>query len=412
MFRRPFSRFLRWFAALMGSYLVITAILSTTVDPWRINAAPWAIAALDGSREISQTTRVGKAAIANRGIWHAAIFGSSRLESGLDPMHPALPPQRTVNLALSGASLLENLAVANYTLDRNPQLKTVIFGIDPGDLHSAGDSRDSNHFYQSPFADNNRSIERGINQVIGWHSFTDSIATLKRHFNRVTPRCSPFGQMLHPADHGDLRAFIEQAFIENTADQWALRPQILRQRKAVDLTKFIERVRRAGIELFIIIPPQHALKQIHPTTDRPQAMGWETDLLALIDICSNANALAAPGPPARLWSFLTFNTATSTPMPLPGAASQAMPGWFDLGHAGNELGNQVLDTLFAGLPGAAVVSGPVGVNLLDGEWNAIRTAWIDGHQAFCASHPQDVAWWRSLVARAAAKADAVAHNRS
>ena len=89
---RPFARFLRWFGALLGSYLVFTAVLSTTVDPWRINAAPWALAALDPAREICQTTRVGKAAIANRGIWRAAIFGSSRLEIGLDPTHPALPP--------------------------------------------------------------------------------------------------------------------------------------------------------------------------------------------------------------------------------------------------------------------------------------------------------------------------------
>ena len=412
MLRRPFSRFLRWFASLMGSYLVITAILSTTVDPWRINAAPWAIASLDKSREIYQTTRVGKAAIANRGIWRAAIFGSSRLESGLDPTHPALPPLRSVNLALSGASLLENLTVAGYTLGRNPQLKTIVFGIDPGDLHSAGDSRNANHFYQSPFADNNHSLERSINQVIGWRAFTDSIATLKRQVNGGVPRCSPLGQMLHPADHGNLRAFIESAFIENTADQWALRPQILRHQKAERLTEFVEQVRRAGIELFVIIPPQHALKQIHPSADRPQAMAWESDLRVLIDICTRANAIAAPGPPAQLWSFLTFNSYTTTPMPLPGAASQAMPGWFDLGHAGNELGNRVLDTLFAGRPGAAAITNPVGITLLDGDWNAVRTAWLDGHQNYCASHPQDAAWWRSLVARAAAKVTTLAHNRS
>jgi len=406
MLRRPFSRFLRWFATLTGSYLALAAILTTTVDPWRINAAPWALARLDNSREISQITRVGKAAIANRGIWQAAIFGSSRLESGLDPTHPALPPSRSVNLALSGAWLMENLAVANYTLDRNPQLKTIIFGIDPGDLHSAGDSRSTNHFYQSPFADNNRSLERSINQLIGWRAFTDSLATLKRHFKGRVPKCTPLGQMLHPVDHGNLRAYIESAFIENSANQWALCPQLLRQHKAAALTEFIGRARRAGVQLFIIIPPQHALKQIHPTADRPQTMGWETDLRALIDICTSANAIAAPGPPAQLWSFLTFNPHTTTPMPLPGAACQAMPGWFDLGHADNNLGNQVLDTLLAARHGASAVTSPVGVNLLDGEWNAIRATWIEGHENFCASHPQDVAWWRSLVARAAAKADA------
>ena len=401
---RPFARFLRWFGALLGSYLVFTAVLSTTVDPWRINAAPWALAALDPAREICQTTRVGKAAIANRGIWRAAIFGSSRLEIGLDPTHPALPPQRCVNLALSGANLLENLAVANYTLERNPQLKTVIFGIDPGDLHSTADSRTGNHFYQTPFADDNHSLERSINQVIGWHAFSDSLATLQRHLNGPPPKCSALGQMLQPADHADLRAFVESAFIESAADQWGGRPQVLCQQKAGQLSAFIGRVRRAGIELFLIIPPQHALKQIHPSAERPPAMAWECDLRALKDICTAANAVAAPAPPVRLYSFLTFNACTTTPLPPPGAASQRMPGWFDLGHSGSGLGNRVLDTLFAGRPGAGAVATPVGVNLLDGDWNAIRAAWIEAHREFCLGHAADVAWWRGLQARAAAKA--------
>jgi len=401
MYRRPFSRFLRWFAALMGGYLVLTAVLSTTVDPWRINAAPWAINSLDASREISQARRVGKAALANRGNWKAVIIGSSRVEIGLDPSHPALPPHRCVNLAMSGAGLLENLTVAGYTLDRNPQLKTIIFGVDTGDLHSGNDSRNSNHFYQSPFADNNHSLERDINQVIGWHAFTESIETLRRHWQGIQPKFSPLGQMLQPGDHENLRAFVESMPFDASVDQWNMRPQILEQHKAKLLAEFIARVRQAGIAMYMIIPPQHALKQIHPSVDRPDAMGWESDLKALRDICSKANTLAAPAPPVQLWSFLTFNAFTSIPMPAPGAACQAVPGWFDLGHSSSTLGNRLLDTLFAGHPGATAVPDPLGVNLLDGEWNAIRTTWIEAHHNFCVSHPQDVAWWRGLVARAA-----------
>jgi|GEM_PF-3001443 len=409
MLHRPFSRFLRWFTALLGTYLVITAILSTSVDPWRINATPWASSSLDASREISQDRRVGKAALANRGTWQAVIIGSSRLEIGIDPTHPALPPHRCVNLAMTGATLLENLTVASYALERNPQLKTLIFGIDPGDLHSASDSRNSNHFYQSPFADNNHSIERDINQIIGWHSFTESIETLRRHWQGQRPKFSPLGQMLQPGDHENLRTFVESMPLDGAADQWNLRPQILQQHKAERLAEFITRVRQLGIAMYIIIPPQHALKQIHPTEDRPDAMGWERDLLALREICTAANASAAPAPPVQLWSFLSFNAFTAAPMPVPGAPCQAVPGWFDLGHAGSALGNQVLDTLFAGRPGATAVASPVGVNLLDAQWQAIRAAWIEAHHDFCVSHPQDAAWWRSLVARAA-KAQATAHS--
>ncbi|MEI8037300.1 MAG: hypothetical protein WCJ14_02815 [Verrucomicrobiota bacterium] len=455
MTHRPFSRFMRWFTALLGTYLALAATLTTTVDPWRINGAPWAMDSLDKSREISKARRVGKAALANRGTWQAVILGSSRIEIGLDPTHPALPQPRTVNLAMSGATLYETVATGNYAMDRNPQLKTLIFGLDPGDLHNDADSRASNQYYQSPLADNNRSLERRISQIVGWRAFAESIATLRRYSKGIRPIFGPLGQMCQPEVHENLRTFVESMPFENQVDQWNLRAQILRQQKAQLLARFIARVRQAGIEMFLVIPPQHALKQIHPTADRPDIMGWEIDLRALVDICRLANT-ATNGPPVQLWSFLTFNAYTTTPMPVPGAPCQAMPSWCDLGHSSNELGNRVLDTLFAGRPGAATVPdsanltsfrehggqkippeggttylpmnadssvgspafrrtlssqispklapfttapGPVGVNLLAGDWKAIRSAWIEDHRQYCLSHPLDVAWWRELAAR-------------
>ena len=400
MTRRPFSRFLRWFTALFGIYLAMAATLSTTVDPWRINGAPWALDSLDNYREISKARRVGKAALANRGIWQAVMLGSSRIEIGLDPTHPVFPQPRTVNLALAGATLYETVATGNYTLARNPQIKTVIFGLEPGDLHNVADSRNANQYYQSPFADNNHSLERGINQIVGWHAFAESVATLRRQWHGIRPKFSPLGQMLQPGDHDDLRAFVEAMPFENQGAQWDMWPQCLRQQKAALLAGFIGRVRQAGIALYIIIPPQHALRQIHPTADQPEIMGWETDIRALADICNQANAAAANGPPVQLWSFLTFNAYTNTPLPAPDAPGRSMPGWFDLGHASKELGDRMIDTVFAGTPGAAAVPSPVGVNLLAGDWNALRAAWIEDHRQYCVSHPQDVAWWRKLAARA------------
>lgn len=400
MTRHPFRRFVRWLAALMAIYFVISAAVTTTVDPWRINNTPWALASIDNSRDIHKEMRIGKAALANRGTWQAVILGSSRMEIAIDPSHPAFRAQPAVNLALSGAKLYEIMAVGNYTLDRNPQIKTLVLGIDPGDLHSDADSRGDNLFYQSPFADNNRSIERTINQLIGAEALAESIATLQRHFRGRPSQYSRLGQMLIPPDHGNLRQFIENAFVEDIADQWALRPQVLRMGKAAQLAAFINRARQAGIETHIVVPPQHALKQIHPTTDQPDRMGWEADLRAVAEICNKANTTPAKAPPVKLWNFLTFNEYTTTPMPAPGSPSQRMPGWFDLGHAGKNLGDRVLDTIFSGRPGVTAPTGVVGVCLLEGDWNSHRAAWIEAHRKYCASHPQDVAWWRALVARA------------
>lgn len=399
--RRPFARFLRWLAALVAAFFALTAILSTTVDPWRINQTRWSLASLDPAREISNTVRVGKAALASRGDWEVLILGSSRVEIGLNPSHPVLAGKRVVNLAMSAANLHETVPAGHYTLDRNPQLTTVLLGIEAGDLHNDFDSRKYTRFHQSPFADNNRSIERGINQVIGGRALADSIATLQRHFKGTPPKRSPLGQWLQPNHPPDIRGYAETTFqmgFENSADQWNLRPQVLRQAKVALLTGFLRRARAAGLDVRVFLPPQHALKQIHPTEDAPTSMAWEIDLEALATICREVNALPSKGPPVQLWSFLTFNEATTRPLPQPGDASMRMPGWFDLGHGQPEVGNHVLETLFADQE-ASTGPSAYGFNLLDGDRDAQRAAWIEGHRRYCAERAADVAWWRALVAR-------------
>jgi len=397
MIHRPFARFNRWLGLMLALFLVITAILSTTVDPWRINNSPWAIDSLDPAREISNTVRVGKAALANRGDWQAVILGSSRVEIGLNPAHPAFGGMRAVNLAMSAANLYETVPAGHYTLDRNPDVRLLLLGIEAGDLHNDFDSRKYTRFFQSPFADNNRSIERGINQVIGGRALADSIATLSRHRRGIAPRRSALGQWIQPNHPPDVRRYAETTFqmgFENSADQWGYRPQQLRPEKVKLLTDFIARVRASGIEMHIFIPPQHALKQIHPTGDRPRTIAWEHDLQALAAICREANAVSVKGPPVRLWSFLTFNDLTTRPMPRPGDASLQMPGWFDLGHGQPVLGDRVIETMLGKSAGT-----PHGMNLLDDGYETRRAEWIERHEEYCRDHPDDVAWWRGLVAR-------------
>ena len=408
--RKQFSRFLRWLGVLLGLYLAITLVLSTVVDPWRINAAPWALASLDGSREISTNVRVGKAALANRGNWDAVILGSSRVEIGMDPEHPAFTGRRAVNLAMAAAMVYETVAAGNYAMDRNPGIRTMLIGIEPGDINTNFDNRAIVRFDLSPFSDNNRSIERSINQLIGGRALIESVGVIQRHIRGVSPGRSPLGQWLTPGHPADTRAYTA-AFIglmaASVPDQWEFRPPVLRREKADLVLGLLRRARRAGIEVHLFLPPQHALKLVHPTDDRPEKIGWEADFLALAAICREANAEDAPGPAVRLWNFLEFNDANSVPMPIPGAAEKRMPGWLDLGHGQKSVGDRVLDTIFADRSGAAPDRS--GTSLLDCDWAAYRAAWIEAHARYCAGRADDVKWWRALVAGASGK-PAISHN--
>lgn len=388
---------------MMSVYFAITAVLSLTVDPWRINNSCLSIKALDSSREISGTVRVGKAALANRGDWETIILGSSRLEMGLNPSHPAFGGKRTVNLAMSAATITEAIAVGNYSLDRNPHVTTVILGFEAGEFYNDVDSRIYSGFYESPFGDNNHSIERNINQVIGGRSLVNSIATINRYLAGTGSERSPLGQSLKPNHPANLRQYVETSAkfrSDTTDDAWALRPQKPRLQKQELVLRFIRRVRDSGIQLYIVVSPQHALKQIHPFLDEPITMYWQHDLADLVNICKEANSVATSGPPVKLWSFLTFNEYTTKPMPATDAKSQQMPGWFDLGHAQQQLGDKIIETIMSGEPVMDQNGNPYGINLLDNDLDEIRSKWISAHLAYCKSHPGDVLWWRSIFAHA------------
>ena len=404
--RRPYARFLKWFGWLMVPYLGLTAVLSLTVDPWRANNTPLSIAALDSSREIGKDLRLGKAALADHGDWETLILGSSRMEIGFSPSHPVFAGQKTANLSMSAATLFETVPVGHYTLDRNPRLKTLLFGIEPGDLHNDFDSRTFTNFNQSPFAGGSLSIERDINQVIGGRSLAACVSTLRTHMAGGQVSRSPLGQWLTPNHPADLRAYsraiVEMGF-EYNDDKWETTAPILREDKAAILREFLLRVRKQGVRMIVIIPPQHALKQIHPVLDSPNGMCWETDLRTLAEICRATNEIPLPGPPISLWSFLAFDEPTTRPLPASGAEPGQMPGWYDLGHFQESIGNLVLDTIFAGEPGSDPSSPTIGIDLLAKDWESIRSDWISAHRAYCGQRQEDVAWWRSVFATATDK---------
>ena len=399
-YRRPYARFLRWLGIMLGSYFTVACILSLTVNPWRINDTPLSIDALDASREISSTVRVGKAALANRGDWDVVILGSSRIEIAFDPTHPVFSGKQTANLAMSAANIMENVPAGDYIMNRNPKIKTMIFGIDAGDLHNNHDSRPLTRFYESPFADNNRSIERLIDQNIGGRTFLDSIATIKRHINKTSPIRNPLGLWLEPTNPSNIRNYVESSFRlrqDRMDTAWDPQSLSLNDYKVDLLAGFIDRVRAANIHMLIVIPPQHALKQIHPSDNIPNSMLWEKDLMTLTEICKKANQRPSSGPPVELWSFLTFNEYTTRPMPSQDATNRRMDGWFDLGHCHTEFGDLALNTLFSGEPGANSSATNIGVNLLENDWDTLRAEWIRGHEAYCKSQSEDVAWLRSIL---------------
>ena len=84
-------------------------------------------------------------------------------------------------------------------------------------------------------------------------------------------------------------------------------------------------------------------------------------------------------------------------MPIPEQAEGQvhMQNWYDLGHAQEEVGDAVIETLLG------KTSEPVGLDLSQGSWDEVRSQWIEDHARYCVERRVDVDWWRTMVKEAA-----------
>lgn len=397
MKRNPIQVYTRWLVAMIAGYLILSAVLNTIVDPWRIIDAPWASEALDPWRDPSEVVRTGKVAFANRGVWQVAAIGSSRIEIALNPEHPAFVDTHAINLGMAAANLYETVPLAHKTIDQNPDLKTLIFGVEAGDLHNDFDSRQVTDYYQSPLYANSSAIELGVNYIFGASSFRDSVATLKRAIQKTQPIRNEHGLWTQPKDPPNIKRYMERLFSEGfieSSRQWEAELGDFSPDKAELLKGLIARCQSENIQLYIVIPAQHALKLTHPTKDQPEELPWEIDLQKLIAICAEANRLRPDQPPVELWNFSVFSPWSTEPLPSDSEMEQRMENWYDLGHARVNLGNEILNTLFFK---ETSTGAPIGVNLLAVEWNDFKAQWINDHARYIESHDPDVSWWRSRV---------------
>lgn len=397
MKRRPIRIYTRWLVAAILLYLGCSAIITSFVDPWRIIAAPWAPKSLEPWRDPSEVVRTGKVAFANRGTWEAATIGSSRIEIALSPEHPVFADTRVINLGMAAANLYETVPMAHKAIDRNPELKTLIFGVEAGDLHSDSDSREVTDYYQSPLYPNHSTIELSVNYIFGASAFKDSIATLQRAITKTAPMRNEYGLWTQPKDPPNIRRYMEYLFAEGFLESnkpWEAVAEDFSQEKADLLKGLVTRCQAEGIRLYVVIPPQHALKLMHPTNDRPDELPWEIDLRALVTICAGANQQQPDQPQVELWNFSTFSPWSTEALPTDNETVDRMDYWYDLGHARVSLGDEILNTLFLG---RTTTGEPIGVDLLDTEWADFKAGWIEAHARYILDHPADVSWWRGHV---------------
>ena len=404
------SRHTRLYASVMLAALVaatlIAAAVNTRVDPFRTTGAPWASVKADPYRDISASTRTGKAGlIRSKSDWQVGIFGSSRVISSLDPDAPDWAGKKVVNLGMPGAFLYENIAMAEYFLAKQPA-ETLIFGIDPGDLTNAKDTRPMVDFMSSPLSPDG-VLDRELRYIFGMSTFETSLETLGLQWKKTPAEYNARGFRDRPGGgtggggaaapgKGQLN-FIKNRFIDDArvpakpGEGTKVFPQ-----KAALLETLMRHSRGKGARLVLFLHPNHVLLQAKSSDIGRAEIPFETDRRALVEMVERVNATGS-GPEVELWDFYSYHPYNRERVrPIEGQPSQLIH-WRDLEHFTKDVGDGMLSQLMAWETKDANLS-QYGTRLSSGNIESRIAELRQAYQAYLREEKSgDLAWKEELV---------------
>jgi hypothetical protein len=403
------ARHTRRYASVMLVGLVaatlIAAAINTWVDPFRVTGAPWASGKVDPYRDISASTRTGKAGlIRSHDDWQVGIFGSSRVISSLDPEAPGWAGKKVANLGMPGAFLYENIAMAEYFIARQPA-EVLLFGIDPGDLTNAKDTRPMVDFAGSPL-NQDGVLDRELRYVFGMSTFETSLETLGLQWKKTPAEYNPHGFRDRPGGTGGGGAaapgkgqlnFIKNRFIDDA--RVPAKPgegTKVHAKKAELLEALMRHCRAKGARLVLFLHPNHVLLQAKSSDIGQAEIPFETDRKALVGMAERVNA-TGPGPHVELWDFYSYHPYNRERVrPLEGQPP-ALVHWRDLEHFTKDVGDGML-SLLMGWEIKDPNLDQYGIRLTPENLDARIRSLREAYQAYLhAEKSGDLAWKEALI---------------
>ncbi|MCW1914311.1 hypothetical protein OJ996_12040 [Luteolibacter sp. GHJ8] len=382
--RRYQCFFLIFFAAVAG----IALAFNSWANPWRIIPSPLSSQKMEPYRAIEQNwNRTCKAGLASSGSWDAGLFGSSRVDIGLNPRHAVFNGMKCGNFGLNAGLLAENEAMCRYFIEhQNPKL--VVLAIDATDLTTPVAKKRQADFDISPLAGGPRSLEQELRYRAGISTLSSSLAATGRMLRGQLAEHTPEGFRREPEyPDGQLLYF---STIYRMAKQHISTGQVDAEKIAM-IENIVALCRAKGTRLVIFFTPNHGLFQLAFRELGDPDPYFAEDRRALADLAARANAADPSAPPVEVWDFLDAHPLNTPPMPDPAIKKGHPAGWVDLFHVLPETGDHMLERLQG--------RGDYGELLLpDGVEARVAKvkAQLDEYEA---RNPEDVAYLRKSLAK-------------
>lgn len=407
-------RYLRLWLVLAGVLVLLVAGVNLVVDPYglfRLLDAPGFNTLKPNAGAHGATVKAYQVLrVRPRGL----ILGNSRAEVGLDPEHPAWPigVRPVFNLALPGTGTATTLRYLQHALADSGGVEqgkptVVVWGIDFMDfLVDAGEpvrsrprGREGGRLLVNP--DGSHNPGRILQQVRDYGeasltlgAFFDSVQTVRSQGNPYSADLTPLGfnpmrdYLRITGDEGYWAVFRQRdmenikAYLQRPKDIFDARG---RSSPALDdLRQVLRMCREQGIALQLVIYPYHAhlLETIRITGHWQAFEAWKRAVVQVV-----AEDARVAGTPVPLWDFSGFNALTSEAVPNKGDRRAKMRWYWEAGHFKRELGDLILERLFAH-PGESTAFGILlGMDNIEAQIMAVR----EQGMAYRRAHLQEVA---------------------
>jgi hypothetical protein len=320
-------------------------------------------------------------------------MGSSRALNGLDPAHAAFAGLRSYNFALPGATPCDLERYLGLALEAGP-LKRVVVGLDL--------------FATNAFLDDSRCI-LPTEHATPWIGFTrllfsaDTLNAAQKTIlkqrrqdpNIWQPTADGFARISEQTvrKQGGARAAfrnferltLETFFFPSPTCRFSLAEPAVGAEPMRRLRRFLEIAHEHKLEVALFFSPPHA--RLALAVDAAGLWAgyetWKRAVVALNEIVAREQGRA----PFPLWDFSGFNSVTTEAVPPADDLDSVMRGYWDASHYRKEVGDLVLNRIFA----VAGTPSPddFGVALTRANVEAHLARVRAGRDAYSASHPTD-----------------------
>lgn len=432
--------FVAVFLASIFAATTTIAAVNVIVDPfWRFDLVE--IPGFNAQKtQFPAFARLAKAGMVCRLQPATVILGTSRVEVGLDPSHPALRSAAggAYNLALAGSGLHELDLTLRHAAHASPQLKRVLLGLD---FLMFNANREAVVFGTEVFYFDGRrllisahdtcwrSFLYDLHRILGPKALIHSLVTVFNQKNEPTVPSSPdiaswignydrngyrnnfyiLQKLVAPMrgyralfGEGQEQYYVEKVWRPMPAQRYCFSGDGKSSTFAA-FRRMLDFARNAGIDLRIFINPIHArlLLTLRDAGLWPLYEDWKTKMVEVL----TAEATAVGKPQFPLWDFSGFNSVTTEPIPPAGDTTTIMKGFWEPSHYKKEVGDLMIDRMFNHSDPARAVPPDFGKLLTPSTIDGWLTETRAQMRAYMASEPTEAALVESVVDRVMADAE-------